>query len=434
MKENGALTGENESSYLMNSQKRMIFLINSPILLGIFDSEALSFLKWVRKSGFQTDMILFVDPDWRQKKDYAEKLDAIREDLEGGRLVTIDRPSQFQGFSAFERGLINALEDLLENPQERRIIHCMGYLLTYISLKAKKKRFPNLKIHSDLRGILPEECLYYEKGWVPLRILRFILARKMEKVIVREADSLSCVSEAFKNYLLKKYQIPDDKIIVVPLCIDTEKFYFSSEKREKFRKKTGWENKFVVIYCGKHQKWQLPEQMIRNMAILAEQNQPSKAIILTRVPDDFKKDIDRLSPEMAKHFEIHCAPHHEVSNYLMAADLGVLFRKQDLVNMVACPTKFAEYISCGLSVLCTEGIGDISGMVREKNLGWVIYNPFSKKQIEEVSRKIAACGDTCFNNESRTRRSREAAEVFSWEKRIGTVTDRYHNLLNNSSF
>ena len=63
---------------MTTNKKRMIFLINSPILLGIFDSEALTFLRWIRKYGFITDMILFVDPDWRGREDYVAKLESVR--------------------------------------------------------------------------------------------------------------------------------------------------------------------------------------------------------------------------------------------------------------------------------------------------------------------------------------------------------------------
>jgi glycosyltransferase involved in cell wall biosynthesis len=39
---------------------------------------------------------------------------------------------------------------------------------------------------------------------------------------------------------------------------------------------------------------------------------------------------------------------------------------------VASPTKFAEYLACGLPVITTEYVGDFSLYVKEHNLGYVI--------------------------------------------------------------
>jgi len=414
---------------MAEQKKRMIFLINSPILLGIFDSEALTFLRWVRKNGYITDMILFVDPDWREKGDYRIKLDQIREDLGEGKLATIDRPSIYKGFSAFEQALYPALEELIGDEPGPRIIHCMGYLLTCIALEAKKNRFPGLRVHADLRGILPQECLYYEEGFLPLRIFRYFLARGMERKIMSKADSISCVSKAFKRYLLKKYRIPEEKIIVVPLCIDMDTFYFSPELRTARRHQLGWQDSVVILYSGKRQRWQLPKRLIKNMILMTDRIKASRAVILTRVPEAFQVDIDGLSPEIRERFEIHCVPHDEVAQYLMAADIGLLFRKKDLVNRVACPTKFAEYVGCGLPVLCTHGIGDISAMIRENQMGWIIDDPYSKREMEIAITEIQNTSGRFFSAETRRNRSHAARKYFSWKTEIQTVMDRYESLM-----
>lgn len=113
----------------------------------------------------------------------------------------------------------------------------------------------------------------------------------------------------------------------------------------------------------------------------------------------------------------------------MAADLAVIFRKQDLVNRVACPTKFAEYLGCGLPVLCTEGIGDLSQLVRSNNLGWIMQDPFSDDEMQKIAASVKQAPAEFFANEARLRRSKVASQNFSWDKRIDAVIKRYEKLL-----
>ena len=64
--------------------------------------------------------------------------------------------------------------------------------------------------------------------------------------------------------------------------------------------------------------------------------------------------------------------HHQVPDYLSAADYGLLLREENVTNGVASPVKFAEYLSCGLQILISANLGDFSGMVAEDSLGYVI--------------------------------------------------------------
>jgi|GEM_PF-756519 len=414
----------------MNHQlKRIIFIHNSPILLGIFDSEALTFIRQLQKRCIAADMILYVDPERKQNQAYKAKLDEIRNTLENGTLFTIERPSLFRGFRSFEKPLYPILEQILQGDSSPRVIHCMGYLLSYVVMSAKRKRFPGLRIHADMRGVLPQECLYYEEGVFPVRLLRYFLAKKMEKSILEHADSIGCVSNEFQKYLVKKYAAPPEKIIVMPLCINERVFHYDAETRKNLRQEFKWGEDFVIVYSGKHQKWQLPQRMMKNIEILLKIIPRSRALILTRLPDAFRSDLETVSPELVNRFEIRSLEHDKVAGALMVSDAAVIFRKNDLVNRVACPTKFAEYLGCGLPVLCTEGIGDLSGLVRSEKLGWVMKDPFSEGEIKEIGEAIRNAPESFFNDESRKSRAGLCRELFSWDQKIDKIIRRYEKLI-----
>ncbi|RMG17641.1 MAG: glycosyltransferase family 1 protein, partial [Planctomycetota bacterium] len=60
---------------------------------------------------------------------------------------------------------------------------------------------------------------------------------------------------------------------------------------------------------------------------------------------------------------------------LNAADLALLLRRRDPVHAAASPTKAAEALACGVPLLVSEGIGDLSGLVRREGLGAVLGGP-----------------------------------------------------------
>ena len=74
-------------------------------------------------------------------------------------------------------------------------------------------------------------------------------------------------------------------------------------------------------------------------------------------------------------YKIMSVAHHEVRKYLCAADVGLLFRDRHILNEVACPGKFAEYMLTGLPLMMTEGIGDYSREVKGWDSVCVIPSP-----------------------------------------------------------
>ncbi|HRN37811.1 MAG TPA: hypothetical protein PLL18_12975, partial [Flavobacteriales bacterium] len=56
---------------------------------------------------------------------------------------------------------------------------------------------------------------------------------------------------------------------------------------------------------------------------------------------------------------------------LVGCDHALLIREDAITNRVASPTKFAEYLACGLPVVISPYIGDFSGEVDRERLGTV---------------------------------------------------------------
>jgi glycosyltransferase involved in cell wall biosynthesis len=88
---------------------------------------------------------------------------------------------------------------------------------------------------------------------------------------------------------------------------------------------------------------------------------------------------------LASQRSIVSVPHTEVPAYVAAADVGLLFRDASIINRVASPVKFAEYLACGVPVVLTDGIGDYSERVRQAKIGLVLQRG---SDITETARSI----------------------------------------------
>ena len=70
---------------------------------------------------------------------------------------------------------------------------------------------------------------------------------------------------------------------------------------------------------------------------------------------------------------------------------------------MASPTKFAEYLSCGLSVIISERLGDFTTLVEQERLGMVLYageriGPLGRSMAER--RRLRAFALSTFTKEA----------------------------------
>ena len=65
-------------------------------------------------------------------------------------------------------------------------------------------------------------------------------------------------------------------------------------------------------------------------------------------------------------------PYEEVTKYLNAVDFAVVWRDNNIVNKVASPVKFSEYVCTGLPVIANNGVGLIEDYINNTKFGNVI--------------------------------------------------------------
>jgi glycosyltransferase involved in cell wall biosynthesis len=125
-------------------------------------------------------------------------------------------------------------------------------------------------------------------------------------------------------------------------------------------------------------------------------------------------------------------PPQEVPRYLAASDVGLLLRDDSIVNRVASPVKFGEYLAAGLPVIITEGLGDYSDAVRTHALGSVISLGDSDDSIQHRLESFTS-SDDLLSGEMRRRCRSYAIRELSWTRHLPRVAEVYRRLAISNS-
>lgn len=232
--------------------------------------------------------------------------------------------------------------------------------------------FRNLdfKILFDFRGLGSAETFARRNSHVK----QYILLR-LERFVYKRADVVHCVSNVLKKFLVENFG--EREVKVFPCCV--------IDRMQKNKPLINDGLKFV--YVGGYSFWQKTHETLRLYSFIERKVQSSKLTIITH---DSKSFIQAVKDIGLTNVEIKSLNQSEVLSDLVNYDFGFLLRDNILMNNVASPIKFSEYISRGVFPILTEGVGDYSQVVSSKSLG-IICND----EEFDVSRLYDLLNDKC---------------------------------------
>ncbi|MEX1189805.1 MAG: hypothetical protein WED33_11150 [Bacteroidia bacterium] len=259
----------------------------------------------------------------------------------------------YNGFQ--QRAILDAFKQA-KAPKESHI-HIRGELLASTALKPIMHVFYSLdNVVVDIRGAGREELSLYLKAPFWKVLLKKQNYRKAFERL-KKFPKISVVSDALKRYILLNAQIPNSRIHVVH-CLAGEHFTFNEENRKRIRNALHVKHgeKLLVFSSGGNAGWQNTQGL---MLLLSD-----------------KWTILNLSKEVINEGGIinKFIPYSEVPDYLNAADAAIIFREKNIVNEVACPVKFCEYVCSGLPVISDTSVEEIVQYVNQSGSGLILEN------------------------------------------------------------
>lgn len=290
----------------------------------------------------------------------------------------------------------------------------MGYVIARLT----GKRFI-----FDVRGIMAEE--YTDGGMWKRNSFLYKVTSRIEKKLLNKADFLVVITENIKEYLIN-----DDRkrqnIAVIPCCVDIKKFNKESDLTEVLRKKYKLSGKFVFLYTGSVGTWYLLNEMIDFFIAAKTLVNNAHFLILTHVDKNMVIATCGKKNLSSDDVTIDSAEFNNMPSYIKLADAGVFFINPCFSKRLSCPTKFPEYLACGLPLVINAGIGDTDKIVRDYKLGVVIdkFNQGSylsnTYQLLELMKEKGVVSDRC---------KKVAEERFSLDMGVSKYFDAYRSLI-----
>lgn len=317
----------------------------------VFDSQVLQYLKAMKAHPEidEIELIVFRHEENINKKDEVES--KIKQ--------FVNSTKTFISFPILSKAQLDVnaarLKKYIKNRysiSEQVAVICRGELATYIGAKAFRDH-PNSRILFDNRGLPLEES---EMRYKDKKI--HVINRKKKRIALNYAkshcDMYNFVTNAMREYVVQTYrynaQLP---FTIIPTLYHPESVDAAGWDKvvqiEKYEP-----SQMVISYIGSTASWQSTSQLIDIITKIATKYKNSRFMILTKgtIPE-----IENLPPDIRDRLTVKGVPHSQVKYYLKMSDFGLVIRDDNIVNQVAAPTKIAEYLTAGVSMLYAGNIG-----------------------------------------------------------------------------
>lgn len=230
-----------------------------------------------------------------------------------------------------------------------------GPLAGYISMCATK----TIPVTVQARGLLTEEYKYthpHKQNMLKnivhaLRTQQFWHLEKKLYGTKQHNITFQAVSPALKHYLINAFNTPKNTISITQHDIPQQ---INKHQRNEWKSVTRSElnipdTAHVYCYNGSAKPWQCPQETLTFFKQQLQKNNNSFLLLLTQDTQTFEQLLQEHAVDKKKYC-IKKVDHKKIYRYLSAADTGMLFRNNHVVNWTSRPTKLLEYQAVGLNI------------------------------------------------------------------------------------
>lgn len=305
--------------------------------------------------------------------------------------------------------LRSVLSSLGERPD---IIHGRTFVGGIIgSLLSRALRRPFV-FHAE--GFWPDERV--AAGiWSPEGV-QYKVAKRKEDALLRGAHGVIALSDrAREKVVLLRNGQPEDSCVVVPSCVDLERFQAAGQHDEAL-------SHCRLVYLGSLGGRYRLDYMARFLKAIRSQMPASSLMIYSHSRPELARGEFQAHGIPDDWWSLDCVPHAQVPEALATARAGLHLLAPGCY--VGSPTKIGEYWATGLPVVTTPDVGDIDGIIERERAG-VIVRGDSDEAYQKAARELRSL----LQDRELPLRCRRAAErYYSLDRGIETQLALYGRL------
>jgi len=300
-------------------------------------------------------------------------------------------------------------------PKNRiELVHARSHIAATIALALKRQL--GVKMLFDVRGLMADEYVdagHWKKDTTPYR-----LTKNVERRALAAADGVVTLTEAIWPILKTSDGLKERADLVhevVPCCADLNLFQFSEADRKRRRAELGLGDQITFVYSGSIDGWYLTEEMADFFKTALTRDANTHALWLTPTRHERVRELMKARAVPEDRFSIVAAQSVDVPSYLSASDAGIAFIKPCFSKLASSPTKYAEYLACGLPLVINSSIGDSDSLITNEHTG-VLIKDFNAQEYERALQSIS---EFASKREETRRLTREVAERLFDVRRTG---------------
>ena len=400
---------------------RVLYISYNGMLDPLGQSQVIPYLRELNHRGVEFTLLSFERPEALTKQD--TEIERMRSDLaargiDWHRLRYHKTPSlpatSYDVFAGIRYGRRLMREKKID------LIHARNHIPATIALRLKQRS--GAKFIFDVRGLMADEYVdaeHWRKNSLPYRI-----TKSAERRALAAADGVVTLTERIWPIMKEWPVLQNHEVIheVVPCCADLDLFRFNEDERRRRRAELGLANRFVIVYSGSIDGWYLTEEMADFFVAVQKQKPDAHFLWLTTSKHDRISELMRARGSSDDQYTVIAANPRDVASYLSAADAGLAFIKPCFSKLASSPTKYAEYLACGLPLIINSGVGDSDALITHEQIGALVRD-FTEEDYGSAWATISAL--IGYPDQSR-RRAREVAERLFDVRKIGV--ERYAHL------
>jgi glycosyltransferase involved in cell wall biosynthesis len=315
--------------------------------------------------------------DYQQRQSLAQ--DLIAEGITWLPLAYHKRPSVPATLYDVMRGIVHCTA--IVKRYRVQALHIRSYVPMLLGLHFKY--WFGLPLIFDMRGLWADERA--DVGGCSRNSLQYRAIKTLERASLGNADHIVTLTnrslpELNAMPVLQQYPRP---ISVIPCCTDTRSWRRDQQSRQRLRNTYGWHNQTVLVYSGSLGGWYRVADMAKLFSTW-QQHEPSLHFLVLANTDPTAL-IAALTDEgvAPDTYTVKKVAAAEVPMWLSAADVALSLITPSYAKLASSPTKYAEYLACGLPIIANSDIGDTSVLLEDDCIGVAVseFTPAAYTQV-----------------------------------------------------
>jgi len=202
------------------------------------------------------------------------------------------------------------------------------------------------------------------------------------------------VTSAFKEHLIHRWRVPEQKIDIVENGVETELFAASSqEARQSLRRELRIEPNFLVCYIGTLGMAHGLETLLDAASILRHQGSSASFLLIGEGAEKERIQSLAQSQGLSNVRFMDQQSRDKIPAYISAADACLVLLKKTEVFKTVIPTKLLEFMSCARPVIL--GVDGEARQIVETAAAGLFIEPENAEALAQAIQHLAVNRELC---------------------------------------